>query len=155
VEICMLRLRLRGAAQRFVAAKEPRGGAVQLPAHMRRIVNSADRSYFYFEKFRRTSAAWPRVRFPKFEPLTEKFAKRTAQLQRLVAEKSDSGDTWRWFFIDAVHVRRNLPAPADRSAFWAAVDRAEETGKMWHALVASFKAQKNSLTMSRRAFLLP
>jgi hypothetical protein len=93
---------------------DPRGGAVQLPEHMRRIVNTVGASYFYFEKFQGTAAAWPRVRFPKCEPLTEEFAKRVAQLPRLVAEKADTA--WKWFFTDAVNSRRDLPSPAGVAA---------------------------------------
>jgi len=134
---------------------------VQLPEHMRRIVNSVGASYYYFEKFRRTAAAWPRIRFPKCEPLTEEFAKRVVQLPRLVAEKTDATGGWKWFFIDAVNSRRDLPAPSNCTAFWAAVDKADETGKMllagdkktWRALVASFKdtdKYKDELSKSMR-----
>src|ERR1700738_3830362 len=126
---------------------------------MRRIVNTVGASYFYFEKFQGTAAAWPRVRFPKCEPLTEEFAKRVAQLPRLVAEKADTA--WKWFFTDAVNSRRDLPSPAGVAAFWSAVDQADVTGKMllagdektWRALIASFKdtdKYKNDLSKSMR-----
>ena len=65
---------------------------------------------------------------------------RVAQLPKLEA-------TWSWTYLDATNRKRELPAPDDVAAFWAAADNIEETGRMllggdrktWHALVARYK----------------
>ncbi|MHC2842860.1 integrase [Bradyrhizobium diazoefficiens] len=116
-----------------------------LPEHVHAITKPNGRRYLYFSKFRRTEREWPRVRILD-EPLTEGFARRIAQLPRLEAVKTASG-VWAWTFLDAIDRKRDLPLPDDVAPFWAAVDKAEETGKMllagdrktWRALIARFK----------------
>ena len=101
-------------------------GTVALPKYVRTVVKPNGTTFFYFEKYRRTPRAWPRVRLPS-GPLSEEFAKRVTQLRRLEAAKDDAGG-WTWVLIDVTDRYHPLPAPADHAAFWAAVDKAEEIG---------------------------
>lgn len=118
---------------------------MELPEHVHAITKPNGRRYLYFSKFRRTEREWPRVRILD-EPLTEGFARRIAQLPRLKAVKAESG-AWAWTFLDAIDRKRELPAADDVKAFWAGVDKADETGRMllagdrktWRALVARYK----------------
>jgi hypothetical protein len=115
-----------------------------LPKHVRAVHKKNRRTYYYFEKFRRTAGQWPRVRLPA-TPLSEEFARRIEQLPRLEAVRS--GETWSWSFLDVSGRRHTLPAPADYEAFWAAVDKAEKIGKAlaagerktFSALIVEFK----------------
>jgi hypothetical protein len=117
---------------------------VELPKHVRAVHKKNRRTYYYFEKFRRTAGQWPRVRLPA-TPLSEEFARRIEQLPRLEAVRS--GETWSWSFLDVSGRRHTLPAPADYAAFWAAVDKAEKIGKAlaagerktFSALIVEFK----------------
>jgi hypothetical protein len=81
-------------------------------------------------------------------------------LADLTATSTNTG-AWKWFFTDAINSRREMPSPADYTAFWTAVDKADETGKMllagdkktWRALVASFQdtdKYKDELSKSMR-----
>jgi hypothetical protein len=116
-----------------------------LPDYVRPVPKANGRTYYYFEKFRRTPRQWPRVRIPA-EPVSVEFAKRAEQLPRLDAVKNEVG-AWSWFFLDITNRRHPLPAPADCAAFWAAVDKAEDIGrklasgirKTFSALVIEFK----------------
>ena len=120
-------------------------GTVALPKYVRTVVKPNGTTFFYFEKYRRTPRAWPRVRLPS-GPLSEEFAKRVTQLRRLEAAKDDAGG-WTWVLIDVTDRYHPLPAPADHAAFWAAVDKAEEIGrklqagvrKTFSALIVEFK----------------
>lgn len=102
-----------------------------LPDYVRTVLKPNGRSYYYFEKFRRTASAWPRVRIPS-EPLSEEFAQRVARLPRLEAIRDKTG-AWSWVFVDATDRNHPLPAPADYAAFWAAVDKADEIGRKLQA----------------------
>jgi hypothetical protein len=118
---------------------------VKLPKYVRPVHKANGRTFYYFEKFRRTPQQWPRVRIPA-EPLSEEFAKRVTQLSRLEAAKDASGG-WGWLFVDVTDRRHPLPAPADCVAFWTAVDKAEDIGrklkagirKTFAALIIEFK----------------
>jgi len=121
------------------------GGVVALPEHIHAINKPNGRRYLYFSKFRWTEREWPRVRILD-EPLTEAFARRVGQLARIEAVRSETG-SWSWTFKDAIDQARDLPLPNDAAAFWAAVDKAEETGRMllagdrktWRSLIARYK----------------
>jgi hypothetical protein len=107
------------------------GRIVALPDYVRPVTKPNGTSYYYFEKFRRTPRAWPRVRIPA-EPLSEEFAKRVTQLPRLEAFMDASG-VWGWLFVDVTDRRHPMPAPADCAAFWTAVDKADEIGRKLQA----------------------
>ncbi|WP_043159309.1 hypothetical protein [Bradyrhizobium sp. Ai1a-2] len=116
-----------------------------LPEHVHSISKPNGRTYYYYSKFRRTEREWPRVRITA-EPLSEEFAKRAAQLDKLDAVKSAEG-VWSWFFTDVTDRRHPLPEPADHRLFWEAVDKAEKIGiqvkagntRSFRALIAEFK----------------
>jgi hypothetical protein len=118
---------------------------VALPDYVRAVSKPNGRSFYYYEKFRRTERAWPRVRIPA-APLSEEFAKRVTHLPRLDARKDQAG-AWEWSFLDVTDRRHPLPAAADCDAFWAAVDKADDIGKKrqagirrtFSALVIEFK----------------
>jgi hypothetical protein len=104
---------------------------VALPDYVRAISKPNGRSIYYYEKFRRTKRAWPRVRIPA-EPLSELFARRVTQLPRLDARQAADG-AWAWSFLDVTDRRHPLPAPADCETFWTAVDKADDIGRKLHA----------------------
>jgi hypothetical protein len=104
---------------------------VALPDYVRVVTKPNGTSFLYFEKYRRTPRAWPRVRIPA-EPLSVEFANRKDQLPRLGAAKDASG-AWSWLFVDVTDRRHPLPAPSDCAAFWAAVDKAEDIGRKLQA----------------------
>jgi hypothetical protein len=52
---------------------------VALPDYVRAVSKPNGRTLYYYEKFRRTERAWPRVRIPA-APLSEAFARRVTQL---------------------------------------------------------------------------
>ena len=116
-----------------------------LPDYVRPVPNKIGRTYYYFEKFRRTPQQWPRVRIPA-EPMSVEFARMADQLPRLEALK-DEACAWSWFFLDVTDRRHPLPAPDDCRAFWAAVDKADDIGrklaagvrKTFSALIIEFK----------------
>jgi hypothetical protein len=117
---------------------------VELPRYVRPVHKQSGRTFYYYEKFRRTARQWPRVRLPD-APLSEEFARRIEQLPRLDAMKS--GDAWTWSFLDVMERRHTLPDPGDPEAFWKAVDKAEKVGKAlaagerktFSALIVEFK----------------
>jgi hypothetical protein len=117
---------------------------VDLPRYVRPVSKKNGRTFYYYEKFRRTARQWPRVRLPD-APLSEEFARRIEQLPRLDALKS--GGTWAWSFLDVMERRHALPDPADHEGFWKAVDKAEKVGKAlaagerktFSALIVEFK----------------
>lgn len=113
---------------------------VALPDYVRPIHKPNGRSFLYFEKYRRTARAWPRVRIP-CPPLSEEFARRALQLPRLLAVKDDAGN-WTWTFLDVTDRAHTLPQPADCAAFWTAVDKADTIGK---ALAAGIRKTFSSL----------
>jgi integrase len=118
---------------------------VALPDYVRPVPKPSGRTYYYFEKFRRTSKQWPRVRIPG-EPMSEAFAKMAAQLPRLDAVKDVGGD-WSWAFLDVTDRRHPLPDPKDCDRFWSAVEKADAIGrsvqagirKTFSSLIIEFK----------------
>jgi len=132
---------------------------VALPRYVRPINKKNGRTFYYYEKFRRTPKQWPRVRLTCV-PLSEEFAKRVQQLDRLEAVK-DAAGVWTWSFLDVSERRHALPAPGDAQAFWAAVDKADEIGRKlaagirrtFSALIVEFKdhaAYKDDIGESTR-----
>lgn len=117
---------------------------MELPKYVRPVSKKNGRTFYYYEKFRRTSRQWPRVRLPD-APLSEEFARRVDQLPRLDALKS--GAAWTWSFLDVMERRHTLPDPTDHEAFWRSVDKAEKVGKAlaagerktFSALIVEFK----------------
>ncbi|SEB95207.1 hypothetical protein [Bradyrhizobium erythrophlei] len=118
-----------------------------LPEHVHSISKPNGRTYYYYSKFRRTGREWPRVRITA-EPLSEEFAKRVIQLDKLDAVSAEGA--WSWFFTDVTGRRHPLPAPADHRSFWEAVDKAEAIGirvqagntRSFRALIAEFKKHR-------------
>lgn len=116
-----------------------------LPRYVRPVHKKSGTTFYYYEKFRRTERAWPRVRIPA-APLSEEFARRITQLPRLDARKDGAGH-WEWSYLDITDRRHALPAPADCDAFWKAVDKADEIGRKlqagirrtFSALIVEFK----------------
>ena len=102
-----------------------------LPDYVRVVTKPNGTTFFYFEKYRRTPRAWPRVRIPA-DPLSVEFAKRKDQLHQLETSQDAAGE-WTWLFVDVTDRRHPLPAPSDCAAFWAAVDKADEIGRKLQA----------------------
>ncbi|MCP1779429.1 integrase [Bradyrhizobium japonicum] len=119
-----------------------------LPDYVRPVPKPNGRTYYYFEKFRRTKQQWPRVRIPA-DPLSVEFARWAALLPRLDASQDATG-AWSWSFLDVMDRRHDLPAPADCAAFWAAVDKADDIGRKLQAgirrtfssLIVEFKSHR-------------
>jgi hypothetical protein len=131
---------------------------VALPRYVRPITKANGRRYYYFEKFRGTPQAWPRVPLPP-DPLSEEFARRSAQCERLELQKTDEKCIFQ--FVGLTGLRHDLPSPNDAEAFWKAVDKAEDIGKKlaagerktFSALIAEFKASaayQDDITQSTR-----
>lgn len=118
---------------------------IGLPKYVWSAKKPNGRRYFYFEKYRATEQAWPRVPLLA-DALSEEFAKRIALCGRLEASKD--GDTWTWRFVDVTGRQHDLPVPTDGEAFWKAVEKAEEIGKQiaagkgktFSALIVHYKA---------------
>jgi len=98
---------------------------VDLPRYVRPVHKRNGRSFFYFEKFRRTPKQWPRIRLLG-EPLSVEFITRLGQLPRLDAVLRDGA--WEWSFLDVTDRRHPLPDPKNVEEFWKAVDKAEAIG---------------------------
>lgn len=98
-----------------------------------------------YQKFRGTEKAWPRVQLPS-DPASVEFVTRAKLCDALTAEQS--GETWRWRFVDITNRQHDLPDPRDSKAFWAAVEKADRIGKQiaagdkktFSALILEFKA---------------
>jgi hypothetical protein len=117
---------------------------VDLPRYVRPVHKQNGRTFYYFEKFRRTPKQWPRVRLLG-EPFSLEFTTRLAQLPRLDAILLD--EAWEWSFLDATDRRHPLPDPKNVEEFWKAVDKAEAIGRAlasgirrtFSALILEFK----------------
>jgi hypothetical protein len=124
---------------------------VALPRYVRPVRKPNGRTYYYFEKFRGTAEAWPRVPLPA-DPLSEDFARRLLQCERL--ELHILGENCTLRFRDCADRIHDLPAPTAADAFWKAVDKAEDIGKKLSAgerktfssLIAEFKNHAAYLT---------
>jgi hypothetical protein len=101
-------------------------GLIALPRHVKRRDKRNGRVYIYYEKFRGTARAWPRVSLPS-DPFSTEFVRRVQQCERLAAARDDSGQ-WTWRITDAVGRLCPLPDPKQAHAFWDAVDKAEKIG---------------------------
>jgi hypothetical protein len=117
---------------------------VDLPKYVRPVHKANGRTFYYFEKFRRTPKQWPRVRLLGV-PLSVEFTTRLAQLPRVDAVQRDGA--WEWSFLDATNRRHTLPDPKNVEEFWKAVDKAEAIGRAlaagirqtFSALIVEFK----------------
>jgi hypothetical protein len=117
---------------------------VDLPRYVRPVHKQNGRTFYYFEKFRRTPKQWPRVRLLG-QPLSVEFITRLAQLPRLDAAHRDGA--WEWSFFDVTDRRHALPDPKDVETFWLAVDKADAIGRAlaagirrtFSALIVEFK----------------
>jgi hypothetical protein len=117
---------------------------IALPKHVRAVHKQNGRTFYYYEKFRRTVRQWPRVRMAD-NPLSTEFIGQVAFLDRLDAFRDGPG--WRWQFLDVLDKRHDLPHSTDHVAFWAAVAKADDTGrklaagerKTFSALIVEFK----------------
>jgi hypothetical protein len=117
---------------------------VDLPKYVRPVHKANGRTFYYFEKFRRTPKQWPRVRLLGL-PLSVEFTTRLAQLPRLDTVQRDGA--WEWAFLDATERRHTLPDPKNVEEFWKAVDKAEAIGRAlaagirqtFSALIVEFK----------------
>ena len=87
---------------------------MDLPKYVRTVHKPNGRTFYYFEKFRRTAKQWPRVRLLG-APLTVEFTTRLAQLPRI--EAVQRGEAWEWSFLDATDRRHALPDPGVRRGF--------------------------------------
>lgn len=131
---------------------------VDLPRYVKAQRKPNGRVFYYFERFRGTARAWPRIALP-FDPSAPEFWARADLCTRLDAEPE--GEGVRIFLSGAEDRQYDLPAPRDAGAFWRAVDAAVEAeadaaagqGKTFRALVAAFKTSDawTSLAASSRS----
>lgn len=119
---------------------------VDLPRYVKPQTKPNGRRYFYYERFRGTSRAWPRVSLP-FDPSSPEFWLRCRQYERLETQRDPSG--WRWLWVAESGRVYDLPNPdAGIEHFWKALDGIEAAerntaageNKTFRALVAAFKA---------------
>jgi hypothetical protein len=124
---------------------------VALPRYVRPVRKPNGRVYYYFEKFRGTADAWPRVSLPS-DPLSEEFTRRLLHCDRLEMHKAAEKCIFR--FRDCTDRVHDLPSPSEAEGFWKAVDKAEGIGKKlaagerktFSALIAEFKNHAAYLT---------
>jgi integrase len=117
---------------------------IPLPKYVRPVHKQNGRTFYYFEKFRRTVKQWPKIRMPD-DPMSPEFIRRKDLIDRLDAVRDEKG--WHWFFVDVSDRRQELPDPKDHAAFWAAVEKADETArkllagerKTFSALILEYK----------------
>lgn len=119
---------------------------IDLPRYVKPQTKPNGRRYFYYERFRGTSRAWPRVRLP-FDPSSPEFWLRCHQYERLDTQRDPSG--WRWLWVAESGRVYDLPNPdAGIEHFWKALDGIEAAerntaageNRTFRALVAAFKA---------------
>lgn len=122
---------------------------VKLPRYVKQQTKPNGSVFFYYEKFRNTRRAWPRIPLPT-DPATAEFWTRCRQCEQLCAERGD-GEVWRWRWIGSNGRTYLLPEPhTGGAAFWEAVDRAEEADaqrssvdqRTFRALIGDFKESK-------------
>lgn len=118
---------------------------VDLPRYVKAQRKASGRLFVYYERFRGTARAWPRL--PLLADTSDpEFWSRYRQYDRL--EATADGEVWRWRLGGDAGRSYPLPDPrADRAAFWASLDAADvlearaASGelKTFRALVAEFK----------------
>lgn len=117
---------------------------VDLPRYVRAVTKPNGRRLYYFEKFRGTPRAWPRIALP-FDPSASEFWTRAGQCRQLVAEGGGDGCRLKW--PGAEGRIYDLPAPSPVEPFWAALDAAIQAeaneatggGKTFRTLIAKYK----------------
>ncbi|GGC90836.1 integrase [Chelatococcus reniformis] len=102
---------------------------VELPRYVRPQRKPNGRVFFYYERYRNTVHAWPRLRLPD-HPEEPVFWARCRQCERLDAVRDA---TWSWFYVAESGRRYELPGPGDGDTFWAAIDRADESDRKLEA----------------------
>lgn len=118
---------------------------VDLPRYVRAVRKPNGRILYYYEKYRGTPRAWPRIALP-FDPSAPEFWARARQCEGLLAEKGE--ETWRFRWPGTEGRTYDLPDAIPVEPFWKALDaaiQAEENessggGKTFRALIAKYKA---------------
>jgi hypothetical protein len=118
-------------------------GMVALPKYVKRQTKPHGNIFLYYEKFRGTPQAWPRVALPA-NPFSHEFSLRIEQCGRLLAKKDE--DKWSWQFVDTSGRPHDIGDAKDKN-FWSQVDAAEKVGqelaagqrKTFAALIAEYK----------------
>jgi predicted DNA-binding ribbon-helix-helix protein len=98
---------------------------VALPKYVKRRTKPNGRVFLYYEKFRGTPKAWPRVPLPA-DPFSAEFSLRIDQCGRLLAQQD--GDKWSWQLVDISGRARDLCDPKSKD-FWPEVDAADKMGR--------------------------
>src|SRR5262249_39096199 len=98
---------------------------VALPKYVKKRTKRNGRVFVYYEKFRGTPHAWPRVPLPA-DPFSAEFSLRVEQCGRILAKKD--GDTWTWQFVDIVGRVHDICGPKNKN-FWPEVDAAQKVGR--------------------------
>jgi hypothetical protein len=98
---------------------------VALPKYVKRRTKPNGRVFLYYEKFRGTPKAWPRVPLPA-DPFSAEFSLRIDQCGRLLAQQD--GNKWSWQLVDISGHARDLCDPKSKD-FWPEVDAAEKVGR--------------------------
>lgn len=124
---------------------------VDLPAYVKAYRKPSGRMFYYYERYRNTERAWPRIALP-YGPQAPEFWRFCELLALLDAERD--GDAWKWSWAPKTGRRYPLPSPhgdggleAFRRAMEAAETR-ESLGdaadrKTFRALVAAYKAHNS------------
>ncbi|GEO12983.1 integrase [Microvirga aerophila] len=99
---------------------------VKLPQYVKLQAKPSGSVFAYYEKFRGTPNAWPRLPLGASPPSTL-FWSRCEQCKKLEAEPS--GDSWRWRWHASSGRFYDLPDPKagpDIEKFWRAIDNAAQ-----------------------------
>lgn len=138
-----------GLGDKFVRPRSG-SGVVELPRYVKRQSKPNGTLFYYYEKFRGTLRAWPRVPLPADTGAPD-FWVRCRQCESLQAVRDLAG-VWQWSWAAETGRTYSLPSPrtVGMAGFWQAVDDAVERehrsssndNKTFRALVAEFKESK-------------
>ena len=118
---------------------------VDLPRYVKAQRKPNGRVFYYYERYRGTPRAWPRIALPSFETSpAEAFARAELCLE---LDVEHAGEAWCFRWPGAEGRRYDLPDPKGGPSFWQAVDQAIEAerdaaageGKTFRALIALYK----------------
>jgi hypothetical protein len=120
---------------------------VDLPQYVKRYRKPNGRVFFYYERYRNTDRAWPRIALADTPTSSEFWS--LCDLLRDV-EATVTVDGWRWEWLGSTGLRYPLPAPGARGdeAFVAALRAAADKDRLgdaaerktFAALIAEYRA---------------
>ena len=129
---------------------------VDLPPYVKGYRKPSGRVFFYYERYRNTDRAWPRISLP-YGPQAPEFWQMCQRLAEVEAERAD-GD-WLWTWAPKSGRRYSLPSPHSEGGIAAfgkameAAERREQSGdaadrKTFRGLVDLYQAHSSYLKLA-------